>query len=95
MYAFCYLVNDNVIHRAPIGGMFLKGGARMANTELVVADYTTNGRIPSRSSLISFFSRQVFECLRRLVLTGLLVFLVPGSSGQVAYGCLFAFARYG
>ncbi|CAN0491430.1 unnamed protein product, partial [Scytosiphon promiscuus] len=37
---------------------------------------------------------QVFECLRRLVLTGLLVFLVPDTPGQVAFSCVFAFARY-
>lgn len=35
---------------------------------------------------------QVFECMRRLLLTGLLVF-VPDTSGQVAYGCIFAFIR--
>ena len=39
-------------------------------------------------------SRQVFECVRRLLLTGLLVF-VPDTSGQVAYGCIFAFIRCG
>lgn len=38
--------------------------------------------------------RQVFECLRRLLLTGVLVF-VPDKTGQaVAYGCIFAFVRY-
>lgn len=37
---------------------------------------------------------QVCECLRRLLLTGLLVFLVPDTSGQVAYSCVFAFVRY-
>ena len=36
---------------------------------------------------------QVFECLRRLLLTGLLVFLVPDTAGQVAFGCIFAFLR--
>lgn len=25
-YAFCYLGNGNIIHQAPIGGMFLRGG---------------------------------------------------------------------
>ncbi|CAM9095530.1 unnamed protein product, partial [Laminaria digitata] len=34
---------------------------------------------------------EVFECLRRLVLTGLLVFLVPDTPGQVAFSCVFAF----
>lgn len=39
--------------------------------------------------------RQVFECVRRLLLTGVLVF-VPDKSGQAAaYGCIFAFLRYG
>ncbi|CAM9117899.1 unnamed protein product, partial [Laminaria digitata] len=33
---------------------------------------------------------EVFECMRRLLLTGLLVF-VHNKSGQVAYGCIFAF----
>eukprot|EP00904_Undaria_pinnatifida_P010820 jgi/Undpi1/6869/HiC_scaffold_21.g09345.m1 len=33
---------------------------------------------------------EVFECIRRLLLTGLLVF-VSNSSEQVAYGCIFAF----
>lgn len=32
--------------------------------------------------------------MRRLLLTGLLVF-VPNASGQVAYGCIFAFIRCG
>lgn len=37
---------------------------------------------------------QVFECLRRLLLTSVLVF-VPDKSGQAAaYGCIFAFLRY-
>ncbi|CAN0330304.1 unnamed protein product [Ascophyllum nodosum] len=34
---------------------------------------------------------EVFECIRRLLLTGLLVFVAPGTSSQVAYSCLFAF----
>lgn len=34
----------------------------------------------------------MFECLRRLVLTGVLIFLGPGSSLQIMIGCLFAFA---
>ncbi|CAN0058299.1 unnamed protein product [Scytosiphon promiscuus] len=34
---------------------------------------------------------EVFECIRRLLLTGLLVFLVPDTPGQVAFGCVFAF----
>ena len=29
------------------------------------------------------------------MLTGLLVFLVPGTPAQVAISCVFAFARYG
>ncbi|CAM9489387.1 unnamed protein product [Laminaria digitata] len=33
---------------------------------------------------------EVVECMRRLLLTGLLVF-VPNTTGQVAYGCIFAF----
>lgn len=36
---------------------------------------------------------QVFECIRRLLLTGLLVFLVPDTPGQVAFSCLFAIFR--
>lgn len=40
------------------------------------------------------FSWQVLECIRRLLLTGLLVF-VPDTSGQVVYGCIFAFIRCG
>ena len=31
--------------------------------------------------------------MRRLLLTGLLVF-VPNTTGQVAYGCIFAFIRW-
>lgn len=47
-----------------------------------------------RVCLLAHFSWQVFECMRRLLLTGLLVF-VPDTSGQVAYGCIFAFIRCG
>ena len=36
---------------------------------------------------------QVLECVRRLLLTGLLVFLQPDSSCQLAFGCMFAFIR--
>ena len=43
---------------------------------------------------LAFVRRQVFECLRRLVLTGVLVFLVPETPGQVAFSCVFAFTRY-
>lgn len=32
--------------------------------------------------------------MRRLLLTGLLVFVAPETSGQVAFGCVFAFVRY-
>lgn len=56
-----------------------------------------------RSSCSNFWCRmrgialgdfcQVCECIRRLLLTGLLVFLVPDTSGQVAFSCVFAFAR--
>lgn len=46
------------------------------------------------SSWCCSLRRQVFECMRRLLLTGVLVF-VPDTSGQVAYGCIFAFIRYG
>ncbi|CAM9503472.1 unnamed protein product, partial [Ectocarpus sp. 12 AP-2014] len=33
---------------------------------------------------------EVFECIRRLLLTALLVFVVPDTPGQVAFGCVFA-----
>ncbi|CAM9587167.1 unnamed protein product [Ectocarpus fasciculatus] len=33
---------------------------------------------------------EVFECIRRLLLTGILVFLVPDTPGQVAFSCIFA-----
>ena len=39
------------------------------------------------------FCGQVLECFRRLLLTGLLVFLQPDTPGQVAFGCIFAFIR--
>lgn len=39
-------------------------------------------------------SGQVVECLRRLMLTGLLVFALPDTPAQVAFGCIFAFLRY-
>eukprot|EP00611_Tribonema_gayanum_P017500 TRINITY_DN3019_c0_g1_i1.p1 TRINITY_DN3019_c0_g1~~TRINITY_DN3019_c0_g1_i1.p1 ORF type:complete len:453 (+),score=56.01 TRINITY_DN3019_c0_g1_i1:119-1477(+) len=34
---------------------------------------------------------EVVECLRRLMLTGLLVFIMPGTPGQSAVACVFAF----
>lgn len=34
---------------------------------------------------------EVLECMRRILLTGLLVFIKPGSSIQVTVACLFAF----
>ncbi|CAN0484190.1 unnamed protein product, partial [Scytosiphon promiscuus] len=37
------------------------------------------------------FYYEVIECGRRLSLTGLLVFIAPGSSTQVATACVFAF----
>ena len=37
---------------------------------------------------------QVIECMRRLLLTGVLVFVKPDTAGQVAFGCIFAFLRY-
>ena len=37
---------------------------------------------------------QVVECARRLMLTGILVFIAPDTPGQVAFGCIFAFIRY-
>ena len=42
---------------------------------------------------LALFLLQVLECVRRLLLTGLLVFLQPDSSGQLAFGCMFAFIR--
>lgn len=38
--------------------------------------------------------RQVWECLRRLLLTGLLVFVEPDTSGQAATSWALAFVRY-
>lgn len=38
-------------------------------------------------------SGQVCECARRLLLTGVLVFLVDDSAEQVAFSCVFAFVR--
>ncbi|KAG5193174.1 hypothetical protein JKP88DRAFT_240807 [Tribonema minus] len=37
------------------------------------------------------FHWEVVECLRRLMLTGLLVFIMPGTPGQSAVACVFAF----
>ncbi|CAM9127983.1 unnamed protein product [Choristocarpus tenellus] len=37
------------------------------------------------------YNYEVIECFRRLFLTGLLVVIIPHSSGQVAIGCMFAF----
>lgn len=37
---------------------------------------------------------EVCECVRRLLLTGLLVFLIPDTAGQVAFSCVFALIRY-
>ena len=36
---------------------------------------------------------QVYECIRRLMLTAVLVFLAEDTVEQVAYSCLFAFIR--
>ena len=36
------------------------------------------------------FYYEVIECGRRLFLTGVLIFIAPGSSTQVATACLFA-----
>ncbi|KAG5191902.1 hypothetical protein JKP88DRAFT_274888 [Tribonema minus] len=35
---------------------------------------------------------EVVECLRRLMLTGVLVFILPGDPGQSVYACVFAYA---
>lgn len=40
-----------------------------------------------------FFTLQAFECIRRLLLTGLLVFLEADTPGQVAISCIFAIFR--
>ncbi|CAM9473393.1 unnamed protein product, partial [Laminaria digitata] len=37
------------------------------------------------------FYYEVIECGRRLCLTGVLIFIAPGSSTQVATACVFAF----
>eukprot|EP00611_Tribonema_gayanum_P026107 TRINITY_DN611_c0_g2_i4.p1 TRINITY_DN611_c0_g2~~TRINITY_DN611_c0_g2_i4.p1 ORF type:complete len:798 (+),score=114.47 TRINITY_DN611_c0_g2_i4:65-2458(+) len=37
------------------------------------------------------FHWEVVECLRRLMLTGLLVFIMPGTPGQSAVACVFVF----
>lgn len=34
---------------------------------------------------------EVIECGRRILLTGLLIFIAPESSAQVAMACIFAF----
>lgn len=67
------------------------------NTNIDAAWYSTSCHAVSKSPWfvdVCGLSRQVVECLRRLVLTGLLVFLVPDTPGQIAFSCVFAFARY-
>ena len=56
-------------------------------------NYSDMRLVVSCGCVCTHFFWKVFECIRRLLLTGLLVF-VPNTSGQVAYGCLFAFVRY-
>lgn len=35
---------------------------------------------------------EVIECGRRILLTGVLIFFAPGTAGQAAMACIFAFA---
>lgn len=52
-----------------------------------------DGRPYNEAAVASFVGEQVVECLRRLLLTGLLVFAMPDTPAQVAFGCMFAFLR--
>eukprot|EP00752_Nemacystus_decipiens_P010943 g9725.t1 len=58
---------------------------RAADRAIAPTYFLWNAFVPNR------YYYEVLECGRRLLLTGLLVFLQPDSPGQVAFGCIFAF----
>lgn len=62
-----------------------------------VSTYINTGLTPMHHSLLPVLCcdtfPQVYECFRRFLLTGGLVFVIPDTSGQVAFGCIFSFLR--
>ncbi|CBJ26637.1 adhesin-like protein [Ectocarpus siliculosus] len=62
-----------------------KMNQRRTDRAIAPTSFLWNAYYPNR------YYYEVFECMRRLLLTGLLVFLVPDTPGQVAFGCVFAF----
>lgn len=50
-------------------------------------------RTLTETNWLSIVWKQVFECVRRLLLTGLLVFFAEDAPGQVAFSCIFAVIR--
>ncbi|CAN0138387.1 unnamed protein product, partial [Pylaiella littoralis] len=95
--AFCYfLVRQRSRINPPTDTMFgdLKGRNHIVEEKLNIrgrdqaiapTSFLWNAYYPNR------YYYEVLECFRRFLLTGLLVFLVPDTPGQVAFGCVFAF----
>ncbi|CAM9462085.1 unnamed protein product, partial [Ectocarpus sp. 12 AP-2014] len=95
--AFCYFLTRQMSRINPPTDKGLKNqrgrkhvvdekmNQRRTDRAIAPTSFLWNAYYPNR------YYYEVFECLRRLLLTGLLVFLVPDTPGQVAFGCVFAF----
>ncbi|CBJ33129.1 asn/thr-rich large protein family protein [Ectocarpus siliculosus] len=70
-----------------------RGGRHVAEQKMTVRDQDQS-IAPTSFLWSAYFPTcyyyEVFECIRRLLLTGILVFLVPDTPGQVAFSCIFA-----
>ncbi|CAB1100084.1 unnamed protein product [Ectocarpus sp. CCAP 1310/34] len=94
--AFCYFLARQMSRINPPTDKGLKNqrgrkhdaekmNQRRTDRAIAPTSFLWNAYYPSR------YYYEVIECFRRLLLTGLLVFLVPDTPGQVAFGCVFAF----
>ncbi|CAB1104673.1 unnamed protein product [Ectocarpus sp. CCAP 1310/34] len=70
-----------------------RGGRHVVERKMTVRD-KDQSIAPTSFLWNAYFPKcyyyEVFECIRRLLLTGILVFLVPDTPGQVAFSCIFA-----
>ncbi|CAM9574874.1 unnamed protein product, partial [Ectocarpus sp. 12 AP-2014] len=70
-----------------------RGGRHVVEQKMTVRD-KDQSIAPTSFLWNAYFPKcyyyEVFECIRRLLLTGILVFLVPDTPGQVAFSCIFA-----
>jgi hypothetical protein len=70
-------------------------GSQLLQQQQPLYDRTNDSTLDSTSFLWSPYKQQahwceVVECIRRLALTGFLVFILPGTAGQSAVACVFS-----